>query len=267
MLYKRDYRELTEQENNEMIEAENYMDTYRKTEISTEVLYKYHEMLPTASYHFNSLFPNNYLNIDCLKETEKLNKIQEEFIKVLNSDCSERKILNFINKDENFNLIASLFQAHSFGHHEAFLFKEFELTATFKADYLLVGKASGGYNFIFVELENPYGQITQKSGEFGTVFRRGIKQVEDWDGWIEGNFSTLKLIFEKYKGRNALLPTEFSNLDKSRLNYLVIAGRRTDFNEKTYELKRKYLKRNNTMILHYDNLLDLFESLKTSKNY
>lgn len=267
MLYKRDYRVLSDKEKNKMNEAEKFINAFGKTEIRIDILNKYHEMLPPASYHYKSLFPNNYLNINILENTDKLNKIQNEFQNILNSNCTERDILNFINNDYNFNLIASLFHEFSFGHHEAYLFKEFELTSTFKADYLLVGRASGGYNFIFVELENPYGQITLKSGEFGTVFRKGIKQVNDWDSWIEGNFSTLKLIFEKYKGKDKTLPNEFLTLDKSRINYVVIAGRRQDFSDKTYELKRRYFKRNNITILHYDNLLDLFEHLKTSKNY
>jgi len=46
-----------------------------------------------------------------------------------------------------------------------------------------------------------------------------------------------------------------------------VAGRRSDFSDKTYELKRKYLKRNNINILHYDNLFDSFDFLRIAKNY
>jgi hypothetical protein len=45
----------------------------------------------------------------------------------------------------------------------------------------LVGKNSSGYEFIFVKLESPYGQIVTKDGDFGNVIRKGIKQVMDWD--------------------------------------------------------------------------------------
>lgn len=267
MLYQRDYRELTKEEIIQLTKAKSYLLPFSKTEIPVDALYKYHEILPKAYYHYNSLFPNNYLNSNVLKNTDKLIEIQNDFVTILDSQCTERDLLNFINKDDNFIIIASLFQEHRFGHHKAFLFKEFELTATHRADYLLVGKASDGYSFIFVELENPKGQITKKNGEFGTVFRKGIKQVEDWDTWIEGNFSTLKLVFDKYKQPNRDLPNEFITLDKSRVYYVVIAGRRSDFKDKTYELKRKYKKRNNVMILHYDNLVDLFDFLKIRQNY
>ncbi|PID95233.1 MAG: hypothetical protein CSA95_00665 [Bacteroidetes bacterium] len=268
MLYKRNFTELTEEEQVELEKAKLYYNKFKLDGFSSNQLFKYHELLPNAYYHYNSIFPNNYLNINKLKEVEYLETLGNQFQHLLDSRPTERDILNFINEDYNFNIIASLFHAgYDFGHHKAFLFKEFELTSTFRADYLLVGKSSGGYNFIFVELESPYGQITLKNGEFGSTFRKGIKQVEDWDNWIEGNFNSLKLVFNKFKSPIKSLPEEFMTLDKSRINYVVVAGRRSDFKDKTYELKRKYLKRNNIKILHYDNIIDSFDFLKMAKKY
>lgn len=269
MLYDRDYNILTSEEDERIKHAKKYL-TERKSEIgiSAEVLLKYHELLPNASYYHDSLFPNNYLNIDELKDSNFISSLQLKFKKLIDSDITERDILNFINCERNYLIIASLFHSgFDFGHHEAFLFNEFELTSNYKTDYLLVGKNSGGYHFVFIELENPYNQIVTKSGELGATFRKGIKQVEDWDSWIEGNFSNLRLVFNKYKNTKTTLPEEFTILDKSRINYIVIAGRRIDFNEKTYEIKRRYLKRNNIKILHYDNLIDLLDILKSRKNY
>jgi len=39
------------------------------------------------------------------------------------------------------------------------------------------------------------------------------------------------------------------------MNYVVVAGRRDDFNEKTYRLARES-KNNGVIILHYDNIID-----------
>ncbi|MFC4636077.1 Shedu anti-phage system protein SduA domain-containing protein [Dokdonia ponticola] len=265
---QRDYTILTEQEQEHVREAEIYISNFKQRGIPMNALSEYHKILPNAFYHFNTIFPNNYLNTSVLKDIEKLDLLESDYRKLLDSDIGERELLNFINKGTNYNIIASLFHSgYDFGHHEAFLFKEFELTSTFKADYLLIGKASDGYSFIFVELESPYGQITLKDGEFGLSFRKGIKQVEDWDSWIEGNFSSLKLIFNKYKSPNKNLPNEFLTLDKSRIHYTVISGRRSDFNDKTYELKRKYLRRNNIKILHYDNIFGYLDHLKRARNY
>ncbi|GAA0894084.1 hypothetical protein GCM10009122_37640 [Fulvivirga kasyanovii] len=270
MLFNRDFNRLTEAEQIQLNKAEMFykQKTDGKGHIYGDDLMKYHDMLPKSAYYNKSLFPNNYLDIDLLKDKDSLNLIKSQFMELLDSNISERDILNFINQNEHYYLIGALYHAgYDFGHHEAFLFKEFELTATYKTDYLLVGKNSGGYNFIFIELENPYSNITLQNGELGATFRKGIKQVEDWDDWIESNFSTLRLIFAKYKNPQQVLPEEFFELDKSRLNYIVIAGRRANFNDKTYRIKRKTLKSSNIKLLHYDNLIDCFISLCDIKNY
>jgi hypothetical protein len=269
MLYERDYNILTTEEKADIVKAESHKEkTYSKINSwTTENFFKYHDILPEAAEFYNSLFPNNLLHPTSLNEKEVNKDIEQRFIKLINSNISERDVLNFINDNKFYNIIGSIFQWFLFGHHKAFLFKEFEFPSTYKADYLLIGRNSGGYHFVFVELENPYGQITLKDGELGTTFRKGIKQVNDWDSWIESNFSSLRLIFDKYKSPRRELSKEFYSLDKSRLNYVVIAGRRKDFNDKTYEIKRKFKKNNNINLMHYDNLIDAYKDLIREKNY
>ena len=230
---------------------------------------KYYKEIPVAVLHHKQLFPNNYLSTNDLKDKEKLKKIVNDFKLLLDKSITERKILNFIRDKRAYFIIASIFKGfhYRFGHHKAFAFKEFELPPNFLVDYLLVGKNSGGFEFIFIELENPYGQITNNDGEFGTTIRKGIKQVNDWDNWLESNYSSLRLVYDKYIGNLEQLPREFHELDKSRLHYVVIAGRRKDFTKKTYQLKRRLLKSNNILLLHYDNLFDSVDWLLTGKNY
>ncbi len=192
MLYDRDYNILTEDELSRIEQAESYKEKSSVLNCgwSVENMFKYHEILPEAARYYNSLFPNNRLNPDSLKDMSINKKIESEFQKLLDSEITERNILNFINENRYYNLIGSIFQWYTFGHHDAYLFKEFEFPSTHKADYLLIGGSSGGYSFVFIELENPYGQITQKNGEFGDTFRKGIKQAEDWDSWLESNYSS-----------------------------------------------------------------------------
>lgn len=64
------------------------------------------------------------------------------------------------------------------------------------------------------------------------------------------------MTFEKYKHPNMMLPKEFFKLDMSRYHYIVVAGRRKDFNEKTYRLARLSKLENKIELLHYDNLYD-----------
>lgn len=271
MLYERNYNVLTKGEIISLEEIEKFKKDNTTCPLGVtpiDVLKKYHEKKPIAAYHYESLFPNNYLFPGNLANKSYLNKIGNEFNDLLRTELSERNILNFINENKYYDLIASLFHAgYTFGHHDAYLFKEFELPSTYKADYLLIGKNSHGYNFLFIELENPTGSITTKDGEFGHTIRKGIKQVRDWNKWLEGNFHTLSLILNKNKNPRKELPNEFRTLNKSRMNYLVIAGRRIDFNENTYDLKRKLMRSEQINLLHYDNLLDSFDHLKSTNNY
>lgn len=135
-----------------------------------------------------------------------------------------------------------------------------------------------GYEFIFVEFESPTGSIINADGEFGTVIRKGLKQIEDWEIWIEANYSIIKLVYEKMLMKNIILPAsifkpdyqlpnEFFELDKTRIHFAIVAGRRKDFSPKAYRKKRKLLQDKGILLLHYDNLLDSSQELIKHGNY
>lgn len=266
MLYDRDYNFLTDKEEAQYQKAQKF--AYKRKEYTIKQLYHYHDLMPKAAYHYESLFPNNYLSIVDLEDHELLDIIKERFLCMLDKTPTERAILNFINENHYYQLLGTIFSSsYYFGHHGAYAFKEFELPPNFVADYLLVGKSSGGYQFIFVELESPEGSITNADGTFGTTIRKGLRQIEDWDAWIDSNYSHLKLLFYKHISPRESLPEEFMSLDKSRIHYTIIAGRRTHFKEKTYRQQRKLKLERNITLLHYDNLIDTLQYLKKSGTY
>jgi hypothetical protein len=165
--------------------------------------------------------------------------------------------LNFIRDNNAFFIIGALLKNnYPFGHHALFLFPEFRMPPNYQADYLLVGKNSDGHHFVFVELESPNGDITLKDGSYGTTIRKGIKQIDDWEIWLEQNFSNLKLVFETVQNKNESLPKEFRDFDKTRIHYVVIAGRRNHYTERTYRQRRSTLEQRKLNIVHYDNLID-----------
>ena len=80
----------------------------------------------------------------------------KNFFSLLSDEaCTERSILNFIKDKKYYHIIGSIIWGLSIniGNHGVYLFPEFQLGNSYKADYLLVGKSSGGYEFIFIELE------------------------------------------------------------------------------------------------------------------
>lgn len=253
-------------------EAENVLTKVkRKSDIGVpaEDYQNYWNSLPLAVVHYKQLFPNNFLNIDGLKNSGFCNLIIRNFKMLLDTGASERDALNFIRDNEASFIIGSIFknQCYTFGHHAAFAFREFELPPNYKVDFLLVGKNSGGYEFIFVELESPTGRITSATGEIGEVFRKGLKQIDDWEAWLEANYASIKLVYDKALGHDKMLPREFMEFDATRIHFVVVAGRRTDFSFKTYRKRRNLLRKQGVLLLHYDNLLDTAEKLISHGSY
>lgn len=221
---------------------------------------------PKAVRHYNSLFPNNYLDIVDLKNEVEFRKMNQKLLSIIeDKESIESDILRFVKEDKAYHIIGSILKQYQFGHHDAYLFREFQLGNSYQVDYLLIGKSSDGYHFIFIEFENPYGRITLADGEFGEVIRKGLSQVNDWKIWFEENYSSLFESFEKET--NYQLPKEFYKLDTSRINHVVVAGRRSDYKDKTYSSRRRLLKEQNINLLHYDNLYDLSERIIGEPSY
>lgn len=261
MLYERNYFELTDKE---LADIKKATKSSTKDGGLTTIDYR---IYPKAGFFNKCLFPNNRLDIDDLKNNAKSIKSISEFGVLINQNTTtERDILNFIRDNRAYFIVASVLTEFHFGHHSAYAFPEFELPPNYKVDYLIIGKSSYGYEFVFVELENPYKSITTNDGSLGTTFRKGLKQVSDWNSWLESNFSHLKLMFEKHQDVQRELPKEFHKLDTSRIHYVVVAGRRSDFKEETYKQARK-MKSDRVHIFHYDNLIDKAQRVLENNNY
>lgn len=214
-------------------------------------------LYPEAIRHHQSLFPNYHVDLISTKMNPDFDNINKGFLDLLdNPETHEQLILNYIKSSKAYHIPMSILRAGGFlvGNHGSYLFPEFELGQSYRADYLLVGKNSGGYQFIFVEFENPYNHIVLKDGELGETFRKGITQVKSWSRWLEKHYSSLIEFWSK----NALqaLPNEFVTYDSTNIHFVVVAWRRSNFNAETYRLRREYQKEQNITLLHYDNLYD-----------
>lgn len=257
-LYDRDYRKITSSE------MEKYQAILKlETEGRSIGRINMYDSYPHAVKHYLSLFPNNHINLYVLKQQGDLQTLNDKFKTIVHRENAlELEVLRFINKTPAYHIIGSIFECgrFNFGHHEAYLFPEFSLGGTYRADYLLIGKGSGGYEFVFIEFEKSNGRITLKDGNLGEVFRKGINQISDWQSWLDANFHSLGKYFEEIKGAREL-PEEFLKYDTTRMHYVVVAGLRSDFDEKTYWLQRDKIKKEDIKLLHYDNLCDSADRL------
>lgn len=269
----RDYFELTEEEakERELIDA-----TARKALVGkVNVCSRY----PDAVRHHISLFPNNHIDLQQMRSPDyDMRGLNDEFRSLVHCNiATEQDILRFINKKPAYHIIGSLFSLiqfrfckEGFGHHESYLFPEFQLGIEKKGsrrpDYLLVGKSSGGYEFVFVEFEKSIGRIALQNGHLGECYRKGIEQVNDWRDWLPGYFNTdVAPQFERMRKPGSELPSEFLRCEPDRYHYAVVAGLREHYKDETYRDRRRYAKQNNIYLIHYDNLCDSADELLEEK--
>jgi len=253
-IYERDYTILTDEE----VREKNRIDKENEVKIPRTYGEKNSFLeYPKAVRHHSSLFPNNYMDIKELQDKDSLHAHCDDFEGILEDRATnELAIKRFIQSNGYYHIPASLFSRFNFGHHEAVLFKEFQLGTDYKADYLLAGRGSGGWQFVFVEYQKPYGGVTLKNGEFGDEVRKGIKQIKDWMQFLEENYSTVNSEFMKYS-RNVAMPVEFVKYDSTRMHYAVVVGRRNDFEHPyTRREQRRIEMVDGIKIIHYDNLLE-----------
>ena len=270
----RDYKYITSNEK----ELYAYILTQERTGRKFGKINHYNDY-PEAVKHYLSLFPNNHIYLHDMKAKRDLHIVNEAFNSLIHSvGTNEQDVLRFINHTpQAYHIIGSIFNACGFriggddsifiseglnvGHHGAYLFPEFALGEDYRADYLLIGKGSGGFEFVFVELEKPNGYVTLKNGHLGKVIRSGEYQIEDWKLWIDANFATLKDFFDSENQIGATLPSEFYNYDSTRMHYVVVGGKREDYSDVTYAIRRRKERENGIIMLHYDNLYDASEKL------
>ena len=135
---------------------------------------------PKAIRHHIQLFPNNFLDLVELNDQARLHEQLVRFRTLLDSaDLTERELCKFIKTESAYFIVASLLSGFRFGHHEAYLFPEVKLGTSHEVDYLLAGKGSGGWEFVFIEFETPDGRVTKRDGDLGDSFRKGMTQVEE----------------------------------------------------------------------------------------
>ena len=261
-LYNRDYSTLL---SSEIEERERLEEKYSSAKLGHCVPFLEY---PKAVRHNMSIFPNNYLDIAELQDKERIKEVCEKYNELLgNGSINELSIKRFIQDNRYYFIPASIFTRFSFGHHDAFLFKEFPLGTRYVADYLLIGRSSDGYSFVFVEFEHPYRNIKLQDGELGEAFRKGISQVTDWKRFLESHYNAISDELKKHSNPKNNMPDEMYTFDSSRMNYVVVAGKRSDFNENTYRIRREYKIDKNVSLLHYDNLYDYSLKLIKQGNY
>lgn len=164
--------------------------------------------------------PNNFieLSLDCCRKTD-FNKEAELLRVELDKVSKENDIQSYIKNNKKWFIPLSILKNYDFGHHFACVVPEYSLGNEYRVDYLLIGKNSLGYQFVFVEFEDVNVDFRNKTSNSATEkVRKGITQLKDWRRWIDRN----KNYFEGKEGIK-----EFCrNIPSWGFHYCLVVGRR-----------------------------------------
>lgn len=169
----------------------------------------------------------------------------------LDRTTKENDIQSYIKNNEKWFIPLSILKGYDFGHHFACVVPEYSLGDEYRVDYLLIGKNSIGYQFVFVEFEDvnvDYKNKTSNS-ETGKV-RKGLTQIRDWKRWIDQN----KSYFEDREGI-----AEFGrNIPSWAFHYCLVVSRREKMDDIANKLRGEMQHEfaGSLKIISYDRVVD-----------
>ena len=187
------------------------------------------------------LYLMNYKELDFEKESR-------EFNLVISNAKNESDVQKYIKCNKKWFIPGSIFLDYNFGHQETYLFPEQRLGNDYIADYMLIGKESGGYTLILVEFETPNTEylISTVNMESESV-RKGLTQLQDWKRWLDNN--------REYFMRNIGLREFGIDIPTYRTFYYLVVSRRKYMNKLVVEVRGQSIyEKHNSKIVTFDRL-------------
>jgi len=249
-LYERDYSKvITDEEKNAQHQYVDYKNQLG-IKLANDLRFN-HPNVECRKFleRYNSLFPNNKLDINSLKILDFPKEI-EDYKYIIYKLGDERAIQSYIKTNRKWFIPASIFKDYNFGHHDAYLFPEMMLGAEYKVDYALLGQNSDGYSMVFVEFENANTKflIDSYNSESESV-RKGIAQIRDWKQWIENH--------RDYFFQSSGLKDKKVDIPITRFFYCLVVSTRKKMDERAREVRSRICyEMSNTKIITFDRLAD-----------
>lgn len=176
--------------------------------------------------------PTREINVNNKDIISKLKEIANSFEDILKNGGKEEILQKFIK--ENPFLISSSANA----------IPKQKLGEDFITDFVLVSFFEQGLEYCLVELERSDHEIINNDGSLTSKTNHAIKQIHDWDIWLEKNKGYLQ---NKLKGFETP-------------NYLIVIGRSINLSEDQKAYLRSYNRDwKNKKLLTYDDLLLQFK--------
>ena len=195
--------------------------------------------LPSNFYVYEM---SDYHLLNCDKEAKDL-------LDVINSAKKEGDVQKYIKSNQKWFIPISIMKAYDFGHHFSCVVPEYQLGAEYRLDYLLIGKSSLGYQFVFVEFEDVNVDYRLKTANSETdKVRKGLNQIRDWKRWIEQHR-------EYFLGGEGIRKIAH-NVPLWGVRYCLVVGRRNRMDDISNQLRGELQRDAGVTIMSYDRLVD-----------
>lgn len=195
--------------------------------------------------------------------------LAREYPSLLDSTSGEREVSEHLRKCPQL-LYWSLCRSSG---HDRYVFREFPLGSSFKADFVVLNSYSGVWELFFVELEPVDSPLFTKAGVASKRLAGAIKQVDDWRRYFDENKAQLRADLVRWAKARDLLGyssrEEPSNFSGNRLadaatyleaRYVIIVGRRESFGPEEARRKAEYRTTHSVEIISYDRISDVVNS-------
>ncbi len=204
--------------------------------------------------HYN--IPDSYINLGYPRhQAINFDKEADNFLTVLNSAKKESDVQRYIKSNEKWFIPGSIFCNYDFGHHEAYLVPEQSLGAEYRADYMLLGRNSIGYQIVLIEFEdvNVQYRLLSSNAETESV-RKGLAQIRDWKRWIDSN--------RDYFLKSAGLESVCGNIPSWGIYYCLVVSRREMMDQTANDMRGQLqYEIPGLRIISYDRLVDNIRNL------
>jgi hypothetical protein len=204
--------------------------------------------------------------------------LAEELETLIDSSTTERPIVRWLKQKENAWILPLAVKMFPLGKYAL---PEFPFGTDYRADFVVMGPFSGGFDIQFIEMEPPNVPLFTGAGKPAERFAGALAQVRDWKIYVDKNRDIVLKELAKSAEKEALLwtqwtqnskfPSLFSPLHlyhpKAGFNwdYHIVIGRRTSLSEEQLEKKAAFHNTDSVEVMTYDRLIDAAKAWDTDK--
>jgi hypothetical protein len=208
--------------------------------------------------------------------------LAEELEKLIEASPTERPVVRWLKQRENawiLPLAVKMFPVAKYA------LPEFCFGTDYRADFVVMGPFSGGFDIQFIEMEPPIEQLFTRAGKPADRFAGALAQVRDWKIYVDKNRDIVLKELAKSAEKEALLWTRWTQNKKvpskfpsslSPLSHLhpkagfnwhyhIVIGRRASLSGEQLGKKAAFHNTDTVEVMTYDRLIDAAKAWDTNK--